>query len=93
MSRVNLVSDMFALAEVGKLPYQILFSTMKYLPHEISDYPLMLALNEFNKIRSTLFGSIALEPYKVSFFLFRMMSNDFHNAIFRNRSMLTILVS
>lgn len=59
---------MFALAEVGKLPYQTLFSTMIYLRHETSDYPLMIALNEFNRIRSTLFGSEAFEPYDVSFF-------------------------
>lgn len=65
LSRVQLIVDMFALAEVGKLPYKNLIKTMVYLRHEMSDLPLMAALHELNKIRSALYDSEVLKLYEV----------------------------
>lgn len=73
MTRAHLIADMLALSEVGELDYDISLSTLKYLKHETSNFPLMVALYEFNKIRSTLFGlkTDLLKNYKVS----RMLIN------------------
>lgn len=57
LTRARIVSDMFTLAEAGKLRYEIVFSTMEYLHNEEDIAPWHLALKEFDRIRSRLLGS------------------------------------
>ena len=67
LSRVQLIVDMFALAEVNKLKYETLINTMLYLGHEYSGLPLTVALHELNRIRSALYGSDVFNLYEVSY--------------------------
>lgn len=67
LTRARLVSDMFALAEGRLLEYEIVLGTMKYLSNEEDLLPWMVALKEFDLIRSRLLGSDTslLERYQV----------------------------
>lgn len=68
LTRARVVSDMFTLAKAGELKYKIVLSTMKYLHYEEDFVPWIIALKEFDFIRSRLLGSgLALfERYQVS---------------------------
>lgn len=66
MTRTQLISDLFALAEVGKVPYPLLFETVKYLTREKEYKPWQVALEEFKKIWSLLLQTDLLKPFEVS---------------------------
>lgn len=65
LTRVRLISDMFALAEAGELLYNFVFRTMNYLTYEEHFQPWKVALEQLDLIRTRLVGTNIFESYQV----------------------------
>lgn len=69
LTRANLISDMFALAEIGELPYDHVLDTMKYLIREDHYIVWKVAATAFEKFWFHLRGTKLLKLFEVSILL------------------------
>lgn len=67
LTRAHLISDMFALAEIGEISYEFVFDTTKYLKREEHYSVWKVAAIAFEKIWFLLRGTKSLELFEVKY--------------------------
>lgn len=64
-TKVQLIHDMFTLAEASYLNYEFVFETMKYIINEKDCTCWHVAYQELRRVRSRWIGTSLFEPFQV----------------------------
>ncbi|GMT10815.1 hypothetical protein PFISCL1PPCAC_2112 [Pristionchus fissidentatus] len=79
LTRLRLITDSFALADAGKLPYDVALDTIRYLPSEDDRIPILGAIQALELIQKQMGGNEDQE--KVKTFIRRVLTQFYKKIV------------